>query len=124
MLIMFAIGLTGALGALARYGLDRFVEHHLITVFPWSTLVINVTGCLLAGLAVGAIVERHEAPAWLRVGVVVGFLGAYTTFSTFAQETLDLLEAEHVALGVLNAAASVTAGVAAVAVGLGLGRSM
>jgi CrcB protein len=122
--IVAAVAVGGALGALARYGLDRFIEHHLFTVFPWSTLAINVTGCLLAGLAIGGIVERHEAPAWLRVGAVVGFLGAYTTFSTFAQETLDLLEADHAALGLLNTAASVATGVAAVYVGLALGRSV
>jgi CrcB protein len=122
--IVVAVAVGGALGALARYGLDRFVEHHVITVFPWSTFAINVTGCLLAGLAIGAIVERHEAPAWLRVGAVVGFLGAYTTFSTFAQETLDLLEGGHAALGVVNASAGVSVGVAAVYAGLVLGRAV
>ena len=52
MLLAIAVALGGAAGALARYGLDRLIEHHVVTVFPWSTFTINVTGCFLAGLAV------------------------------------------------------------------------
>jgi CrcB protein len=91
MLLVLAVGIGGASGALARYGLDRFIEHRVVTVFPWSTFAINVTGCFLAGTVVAALVDRHSTPAWARTRAVVGFLGAYTTFSTFAQETRDLL---------------------------------
>jgi fluoride exporter len=69
----------GAAGALTRYGLDRFIEHRLLAVFPWSTFAINMTGSFVAGVAVAQLVDRHDAPAWVRTGVVVGFLGAYTT---------------------------------------------
>jgi CrcB protein len=123
MLLVIAVGMGGAAGALARYGLDRFVEHHVITVFPWSTFVINVTGCFLAGAAVAALVDRHATPGWLRVGIVVGFLGAYTTFSTFAQETHDLLTEGHVALGLANAVGSTAVGVLAVVLGVAAGRA-
>ena len=124
MLLALAVGLGGAAGALARYGLDRLIEHHLVTVFPLSTFTINVTGCFLAGLAVAVLVDRHDLPAWIPTGVGVGFLGAYTTFSTFAQESRDLLVGGHVSLAVVNATASVVAGLLAVGVGTGLGRML
>jgi fluoride exporter len=124
MLVALAVGLGGAAGALARYGLDRLIEHHVVTVFPWSTFTINVTGCFLAGVAVAALVDRHDLPAWLRTGAIVGFLGAYTTFSTFAQESRDLLAGGHVSLGVVNASASVVVGILAVAAGSGVGRML
>lgn len=59
-------------------------------MFPWSTFTINVSGCLIVGGIIGALVDRHHTPAWLRLGLVMGLLGGYTTFSTFSQETLDL----------------------------------
>jgi fluoride exporter len=122
LLLVIAVALGGAAGALARYGLDRLIEHHVVTVFPWSTFTINVTGCFVAGLAVAALVDRHDLPAWVRTGVVVGFLGAYTTFSTFAQESRDLFVGGHVSLAAANATASVVVGVLAVAAGTGVGR--
>ena len=122
MLLVIAVGLGGAAGALARYGLDRLIEHHVVTVFPWSTFTINITGCFLAGLAVAALVDRHDLPAWGGGGVVVGFLGAYTTFSTFAQESRDLFISGHVSLAVVNATASVVVGLLAVAAGSSVGR--
>jgi CrcB protein len=124
MLLVIAVGVGGAAGALARYGLDRLIEHHVFTIFPWSTFAINVSGCFAAGAAVAALVDRHELPNWLRAGVVVGFLGAYTTFSTFAQETRDLLAEGHGALAIANAAGSVAVGVAAVLAGVALGRTL
>ena len=124
MLVVVAVAIAGALGALARYGVDRFIEHHLFTVFPWSTLAINVTGCFLAGVTIAALVDRHEVPAWLRVGVVVGFLGAYTTFSTFAQESRDLLAGGHGALALANILGSSIAGIGAVVVGIGAGHAL
>jgi CrcB protein len=124
MLVAVAVALGGAAGALARYVADRLIEHHLFTVFPWSTFAINLSGCLLAGAVVAALVDRHHAPEWLRAGLVVGFLGAYTTFSTFAQETHDLLDGGHALLGVANAAGSVVCGVAAVVAGAALGRAL
>lgn len=122
MLLAIAVALGGATGALARYGLDRLIEHHVVTVFPWSTFTINITGCFVAGLAVAALVDRHDLPAWVRTAVVVGFLGAYTTFSTFAQESRDLFVGGHVSLAAVNATASVVVGVLAVAAGTGVGR--
>jgi CrcB protein len=124
MLVVVAVAVGGAAGSLARYGLDRFIEHHVITVFQWSTFTINVTGCFLAGLAVAALVDRHHLPPWVRIGIVVGFLGTYTTFSTFSQETRDLLAAGHGALAVMNALGSTFVGVSAVIAGIALGRSL
>jgi CrcB protein len=124
MLVTIAVAVGGATGALTRYAADRPIEHHLFTVFPWSTFAINVSGCLLAGAVVAALVDRHDAPDWLRAGLVVGFLGAYTTFSTFAQETRDLFAGDHLVLGLANAAGSVACGIVAVVVGAAVGHAL
>ena len=118
-----AVAVGGALGAVARYSLDRLIERRSFAVFPWSTFAVNVSGCLLIGLVIAALVDRHTAPVWLRVGIVMGFVGGYTTFSTFAQEALDLLEEGRGALAFAYVAGSVCVGVAAVFAGLRLGRA-
>ena len=63
MLLVLAVALGGAAGALSRYGLDRFIEHRLLTVFPWSTFVINITGCFAAGVAVAALAAKGRGAA-------------------------------------------------------------
>jgi CrcB protein len=122
--VALAVTLGGALGALARYGLDGLIERRTFSVFPWSTFVINVSGCFLAGLIVAALVDRHHLPPALRIGLVVGFLGAYTTFSTFAQETVDLAKSHDYALAFANATASMIIGLAAVLAGSAVGRAI
>ncbi len=122
--VVLAIAAGGAIGALSRYGLDRAIEVRSASSFPWATFVINVSGCLLVGFLVAAIVDRHEAPDWVRAGLVVGFCGGYTTFSTFAQETLDLAEGHELALALANVTLSVVVGIAAVVVGARLGRAV
>jgi CrcB protein len=120
--VALGVAIGGALGALARYGLMSFVERRTLTVFPWDVFVVNISGCLLVGFVISALVDRHEAPAWLRVGLVLGFIGAYTTFSTFAQDLYDLrLEREYL-LAALDLVGSVGLGVLAVAAGTWLGR--
>lgn len=122
--VALAVALGGAIGALGRYGLDRLLERRTESVFPWSTFAINVSGCLAIGVLVAALVDRHETPAWLRVGLVLGVVGGYTTFSTFSQETLDLLEEDRVALALAYAAGSVALGVLAVYAGTRIGRRL
>jgi CrcB protein len=122
--VFLAVAIGGAVGASSRYGLDRLIERRSFAVFPWSTFTINVSGCFLIGLVIAALVDRHEAPAWVRVGLVVGVLGGYTTFSTFAQESLDLLRADDVALAVLYSLGSLACGVLAVLGGTMLGRTL
>jgi CrcB protein len=82
----------GAIGTLARYGLQGFVQERTSLTFPYGTLVVNLLGCLLLG-AVGEYALTHLSipPDW-RVGISVGFFGAFTTFSTFSWETVRLLE--------------------------------
>jgi CrcB protein len=92
------------------------------SVFPFGTFVVNVSGCFVIGLAVAALVDRHHTPHWLRAGAVIGVLGAYTTFSTFAQETLDLGRGEELLVACTNVAASVVTGLLAVAAGTAVGR--
>ena len=120
--IQLAVAAGGALGALARYLVDRSIEARAFSLFPWSTFTINLSGCFVVGAVVAALVDRHDTPEWLRLGLVMGVLGGYTTFSTFGQETLDLIEEGRLAVAVTYAVSSVAIGVAAVFAGSRLGR--
>jgi CrcB protein len=121
--VIVGVAVGGAFGASARYFLDRFIEQHTESVFPWSTFAINVTGCLVIGVVIEQLVDRHHLPAWIRVGIVVGVLGGYTTFSTFSQELFSLLESNDVAVALAYAGASVGVGLLAVYAGTLLGRA-
>jgi fluoride exporter len=122
--VSLAVAVGGAVGSLARYSLDRLIEHRSFSLFPWATFTINASGCLLIGVAIAALVDRHHLPAWLRLGVALGVLGGYTTFSTFAQETLDLIEEGRTSLALLYAMGSVILGVLAVFAGMKAGRHL
>lgn len=82
----------GALGTLARYGLQGLVQHRTGSSFPAGTLVVNLLGCfLLGGLTEYALAHLSIPPEW-RIGISVGFLGAFTTFSTFTFESVRLMQ--------------------------------
>jgi CrcB protein len=118
------IGLAGLAGALARYAVEGWVSERTRGGFPWGTLVVNATGCLLLGFVFTLLTERVLPHPTLRSALTVGFLGAYTTFSTFAFETVRLAEDGALLLAAANVVASVGAGLAAVVVGVWLGRAL
>jgi CrcB protein len=108
--------LGGAVGAPLRYLTDLVVQARHDTVFPWGTLTVNVAGSLLlGGLASG--VSNAGAPAWLLSLAGTGFCGALTTFSTFGFETVRLVEDGSWVEALMNVAASVGLGLAAVTAG-------
>jgi len=119
-----AIVVAGAFGALARYGLDGWISRRAPTSFPWGTFAINVTGSFLLGLAFVLMTERFRPDPWLRSAVTIGFLGAYTTFSTFSLETYRLIEDGSYGLAFANVVGSVAAGLTAVSAGVVLGRAL
>ncbi len=114
----------GAVGALSRYLLSRFVSSTLLhTLFPWSTLVVNSLGCLAIGFAVQVFDRTVVTPA-MRDFLVIGFLGAFTTFSTFALETVSLLREREWGAGLWNILGSNIVGIAMVFAGVLLGRAI
>jgi len=117
------IGCAGFFGAIARYGVSGLVSR-VDETFPWGTFVVNVSGSFLLGLLVAALAHRYVVHADLRIALTVGFLGAYTTFSTFALETVEFVETHTPGLALLNVAASVVAGLGAVWAGTVVGRSL
>jgi len=102
-----AISIGAVLGANARYLVGGWVVDRLGASFPYGTLLINVTGSFLIGLVLTVVTERTLAPAWVRPTIAIGFLGSYTTFSTFSYETLALIGAGSVAAAAANIAMSV-----------------
>src|SRR4051812_48764485 len=88
--VVLGVALGGALGASARYGVDRLIERSLGGLFPWSTFLVNVSGCFLIGVFSAAFVDRHHLPAWLRIGIVMGVIGGYTTVFTLPPEAVRL----------------------------------
>jgi len=112
--VIVGVALGGALGASARYLIDQAIEQRSFSIFPWATFTINVTGCFLIGVIAAALVDRHHLPAWIRIGLVVGVIGGYTTFSTFAQETLSLIDANDAAVALAYGVGSIAVGIAAV----------
>ena len=120
--IVIGIAVAGALGALARYGLDELIGRRS-GAFPWGIFVVNITGAFLIGVMVEALEPRFEG-SWVRAAVVTGFLGAYTTFSTFSLDTFRLLDAGHTGQAAFNAFGTLAAGLLAVWLGLTLGRAL
>ena len=117
------VGLGGFVGANARYLLATWIAGRASTAFPLETLVINLSGSLVLGLLLG-VLENHVTPPALRLALATGFLGAYTTFSTFTYETIRLVEEGSLLLAALNAGGSLALGLGAVFGGLGLGRTL
>ncbi len=121
--IPVAIALAGALGGLARYGVDGLIARRAPGAFPWGTFVINVSGSFLLGALFTLFTERVSVDAWVRSGLTIGLLGAYTTFSTLSLETYRLLEDGATGLALANALGSLSAGLVAVYGGVVLGRA-
>lgn len=89
--VIFSVAVGGALGAVARYGLSGWIHAAVGTVLPWGTLVVNVAGSFLLGFSVRTLEFAAVTPE-LRAALTVGFLGAFTTFSTYSFETVALLQ--------------------------------
>jgi CrcB protein len=118
LILMVAAG--GALGAVARYGLSGWVQGFLSTSFPLGTLVVNVLGSFLLGLSF-YLLESLALSAEARSMVTIGFLGAFTTFSTFSYEAVVLLEGGEWARGGVYVGGSLLLGLVGVVVGMSLG---
>src|SRR5207245_43953 len=86
------IAIFGAVGTLARYGMQGLVQIRVASTFPYGTLLINLSGCFLLGLIGQLTLNRMIIPPDWRVAIAVGFFGGYTTFSSFGWETAKMLE--------------------------------
>lgn len=87
-----AVALGGSLGAVARYGVVIFAQNFWGLRFPYGTLIVNTVGSFLAGFFVAILVGRYSGEEYLRLFFFTGFLGAFTTFSSFAAESMLLFE--------------------------------
>lgn len=118
--LLIAIG--GALGSIARYWISSSIAGRTGIRFPYGTLIVNISACVIIGLSMTYLGKRTELnPAW-RYLVPVGFIGAYSTFSTYEWETLTNLRAGAFGIAALYAGASFALGLAAVWVGSMLGQ--
>lgn len=120
----FLIAVGGSLGAIARYWVESAVADRMGTRFPYGTLVINITACLIIGFSLVLLGRRTELnPAWHFL-IPVGFIGAYSTFSTFEWETFSTLQTGAFLLAALYVALSFFLGLLAVWCGVWLGRAV
>jgi CrcB protein len=107
---LILIAIFGAIGTLARYGLQGVVQVRTGGAFPYGTLIVNLSGCFLLGLIGQFTMNRLViSPDW-RVAIAVGFFGGYTTFSSFGWETAKMLEDGEWLRAATYVAASVVAG--------------
>jgi CrcB protein len=111
---------AGATGSVLRYLVDRSVQSRRDSDFPLGILVVNLSGALALGFLVGTGLHLGISATWLTV-VGTGLIGAYTTFSTLAFDTVRLSEADHRGTAAVNLALSVALGIGAAAAGLALG---
>ncbi len=121
--LFLAVGFGGFIGAPSRYLLDRFVSTRFATDFPWGTFIINASGSLLLGFLTGLFLVRR-LPVVVDAFAGVGYCGAYTTFSTFSFETVQLLEGGQVLEALANVALSLVVGLGAATAGIALGLAV
>ena len=118
------ISLGAILGANARYWVGGWAAERFGTTFPYGTLIINLTGSLILGFFITLVTDRFLVdPRW-RLLVAIGFLGAYTTFSTYTYESVNLILSGQVWMGLLDLFGSSILGATAVTAGILLGRAL
>ncbi len=121
--VLVAIAAGGALGAPARYGITRWI-HVAKDTFPWATFWTNISGAFILGLFLTVVIERFPGPRYLRPFFAIGFLGAFTTFSTMAVETVTLVKDGDALLGIAYLCVSVVIGLAVAYAGIVAGRAV
>jgi len=120
--LLVAVG--GGLGSVARYWISSTIGGRMGLKFPYGTLVVNVTACLIIGFTLTYMGKRADIdPAW-RFFIPLGFIGAYSTFSTYEWETLSTLRSGAFALAALYSVGSLVLGLAAVWCGSALGEAL
>lgn len=119
---LFLLAAAGAAGALSRYVLSSLIQRHTPGLFPLATLAINLAGCFLFGLLWALAEQRHLIPPEWRAVLLTGFLGAFTTFSSFAYENAQLLRHGQLGLLAVNVVVQNLLGVVLVLAGMQLGR--
>lgn len=124
MLELIAIAVGGAFGAVARFSLGQWVGDTLGTEFPWGILLINISGSLAIGVLFVLLVEQEHLSTIYRSALMVGFLGAFTTFSTFSLQTLALIETGRFLEALSYVLASVVLSLGAVALGVFITRQL
>ncbi len=124
MLTYLWIAVFGTLGCIGRYGMTRLIQGLLGNTFPYATLVINVSGAFLMGFLFVATLERLTVNPQLRTGILTGFLGGYTTFSTYAMESLTLAEQGETGRALLYMGLSNGVGILAAFLGAFVARAL
>jgi len=122
MLTVIYIAVFGALGCVARYFLSGWTYDKLGWHFPWGTLSVNVVGAFIIGLVMELGLRNANIPANLRIGLVTGFLGGLTTFSTFSAEVVALLQRHHYGWALLVAGAHLAGSLLLTGIGIVLAR--
>ncbi|MCB1948257.1 fluoride efflux transporter CrcB [Nitrosomonas sp.] len=118
-----AIGMGGAFGAISRYGVNLAATHLIGHGFPWGTLTVNVAGSFVMGIMIALFAHFWQPPEALRLFLVTGFLGGFTTFSTFSLDIVTLFERGEFVSAFLYGSASVLLSIGALLTGMALIRS-
>jgi fluoride exporter len=121
---LILLAFAGAAGTLCRYGLGGLVQRLAGERFPLGTLSVNLLGCLAFGLVWGLLAERAGFSTQTRIIVLGGFLGAFTTFSTYVFETLTLLQSGQILAAMLNVGLQTVLGLGCVLLGLALAQAI
>lgn len=119
---LFLIGMAGFIGTLSRYWMSGLVAKRYGETFPLGTLVVNLVGCFLVGLLFYLLEERFLVNQTVRTAILIGFLGGFTTFSSFGLQSFTLLQEGEFGLAVLNVTASNLAGLLLVWAGYTLAK--
>jgi CrcB protein len=118
------VGLFGVAGCVSRYWLSSWIHQFMVRPIPFGTLAVNVAGSLLIGLLMGGDLHHPFLAGNLRVGLAVGFLGGFTTFSTFSYETVRLMESGSVGAALINVLLNVALCLLAAWVGIVIARQL
>ncbi len=119
---LLSIAAGGALGAVSRFCLGNFISRIIGSALPYGTFVINIVGCFFMGLIMTMIIERGMLSASWRLLLCVGFLGGFTTFSSFGYETLMLLQEEKIFAALAYVGGSIILGLMSAALGVAVGK--